>query len=124
MVSPELQTQIGRLALTVVESVLAVAIPFLARYAVKLFKTKVENNKNILVRLVARRLVRYAFEQIDIKEDRAGYVAQKLIKRFPWLKFEEVRELIEEAVTDLKAELKEAYEKHDKKSNKKGSKSK
>jgi len=92
-------------------SVLDLALPAITGLMIWILTLSVGSIKSWIIRALAIRLVRYAFEKIPSKSERYDFVAKKLAEKFSFLAEEEIETYIEEAVVNLKAGLGAAYDK-------------
>lgn len=104
-ISPEVAKVVHDLSVAAL-SILVPALTGLIGWAVKL---GIDRIKNGLVKSGARRIVRFVAQRMDGQPNDAKLelAAGRLSEKFPYLSKEEVQQFIEEAVVDLKNQLKE-----------------
>ena len=101
IVNPEVTGAVNEFLVTGIRAGLLALVAGLT-WAVKL---GLDSMKSSWKKTIAERLVKFAFQRITPNEEKRAFVADKLHKKFPRLSAEEIEQLLEEAVVNLKTGL-------------------
>ncbi len=101
IVNPEVTGAVNQLLVTGIQAALLALVAGLT-WGVKL---GLNSMKSSWKRTIAERLVKFAFQRIQPNEEKRAYVATKLHEKFPRISQEEIEQLLEEAVVNLKKGL-------------------
>lgn len=103
--SGSIPVDVPSLVSTLSKTILDVLLPVIVSLIAWLLKKGLDMIKLSFLRNLVKRWVFSAFQQFENKPERYDYVAKKLHEKFKFLTEAEIKDYIEEAVAELKAEF-------------------